>query len=489
MSTPSSPSRLPAWLEEELPLARLRELLEQAREGGHPELSWELGIHLDTLTEALREYGARLQALEEEKRQFAERLQREHQGYAQLRASMHELLDLHAFSRTISASFDLQDILQALLDLSRRLAEYRSCGVFLLGRGDQPLEAVVLRGEADHLRARVQAQWEDGIIAWILREGHPVVIEDEEDPARSFIHIPLRVRGEPLGFFALYCPKAKGDFTFGELESLDVLAGHAAVALENARLYTDLERAHQDLKESQHQLLLTAKQAAVGELAGGVAHEVNNPLQIILSRVQLMLAQHRESGRLSEDLRLIEHNVRRISRIIRALLGFARHNSQAQGWGPYDLAQALQQACTLVRHQLSTHLIEVEVDCPEDLPRLQGNVGELEQVFLNLILNAQNAMPKGGHLRITARRAGEGVELRFSDTGPGVSPENLDRIFEPFFTTRSSQGGTGLGLAVSQRIIANHGGALAVESPPGQGATFIIRLPLHSPAPTPDEKD
>ncbi len=481
MLTPSPPPRLPAWLEEELPLARLRELLEQARESGQRELSWELGIHLDTLDEAFRELGVRIQALEEEKRQFQERLQGEHQGYTQLRASMHELLDLHAFSRTISASFDLQDILHALLDLSLRLTEYHSCGVFFIGRGDRPLEPVALRGDGPRLCSRVQAQWEDGIIPWVLGEGHPVVIEDEEDASSSFIHIPLRVRGEQVGFFALYCPKAKGDFTLGELESLDVLASHAAVAMENARLYTDLESAHQELKESQRQLLLSAKQAAVGELAGGVAHEVNNPLQIILSRVQLMLMQHPDPGRLGDDLRLIEHNVKRISRITRALLGFARHNSQAEGWGPFDLGQAIQQACTLVRHQLAAHLIEVAIDCPEDLPQLQGNVGELEQVFLNLILNAQNAMPKGGHLQIAVRREAEVVELRFADTGIGIPPENLDRIFEPFFTTRSSQGGTGLGLAVSYRIITNHGGTLTVESPPGQGATFIIHLPLHPP--------
>ena len=487
MLTPSPPPRLPAWQEEELPLARLRGLLEQARENGQPELSWELGIHLDTIAEAFREYGVRIQALEEENRQSQERLQREHQGYAELRASMHELLDLHAFSRTISASFDLQDILHALFDLSGRSTEYRSCGVFFLGKADNLLEPVALRGEGPHLQSRVQAQWEDGIIAWVLREGHPVVIEDDEDAGCSFLHIPLRVRGEEVGFFSLYCARAKGDFTLGELESLDVLASHAAVAMENARLYTDLEGAHQELKESQHQLLLSAKQAAVGELAGGVAHEVNNPLQIILSRVQLMILQQAEAGRLSEDLKLIESNVKRISRIIRALLGFARHTSQAEGWGPFDLAPAIQQACTLVRHQLSTHLIDVDLDCPEDLPQLQGNVGELEQVFLNLVLNAQHAMPKGGQLRIGVRLEEEAVELRFADTGIGIPPENLDRIFEPFLTTRSNQGGTGLGLAVSYRIIENHGGTLTVESTPGQGATFVIRLPLHHPETPPTD--
>jgi len=475
---PRSDQPSAAGLEEELPLARIRELLEQVRERGQTEAAWELGIHLENLAEGLKESAVRVRALEDENRHLQERLAHGHREYAQLRESLHELRDLHELSQAISASFDIQDILAALLDLSGRIAQYHSCGVFALGPPDSAPRSLILRGDAGRLEDRARALWEDGVIGWILREGRPVVIEDEEVAGRSAILIPLRVRGEGVGFCVLSCPKAKGDFTFGELESLEVLASHAAVALENARLYTDLETAHRELQESQRQLLLSAKQAAIGELAGGVAHEVNNPLQIILSRVQLMLFQHRGEGSLAEHLRLIENNVKRISRITRALLGFARHNSEAAAWGPVNLPQALHQACTLVRHQLATHLIETSVDCPEDLPELMGNVGELEQVFINLILNAQNAMPRGGRLSIAARRQGEWVELRFADTGMGIPPENLDRIFEPFFTTRSDQGGTGLGLAVSFRIIENHGGTLTVESAPGQGATFIIRLPL-----------
>ena len=258
-----------------------------------------------------------------------------------------------------------------------------------------------------------------------------------------------------------------------------MLANQTAAAIENSRLYTDLETAHEQLKESQRQLFISAKLAAIGELAGGVAHEVNNPLQIILSRVQLMLVQHRGEEKVTAGLNLVENNVKRISRIIRALLGFARHNTKDMEWVGFDLAQSIQQACALVKHQLDARRIDIAVECEDDIPEMIGNVGELEQVFINLILNARNAMPEGGELRISARRDDDAVEVRFADTGTGVAPEHLDRIFEPFFTTRADEGGTGLGLAVSYRIIEMHQGSLTVESTPGEGATFTIRLPLN----------
>ena len=229
-------------------------------------------------------------------------------------------------------------------------------------------------------------------------------------------------------------------------------------------------------------MLISTKQAAIGELAGGVAHEVNNPLQIILSRVQLMCVQQRGNEKVVEGLQLIENNVKRISRIIRALLGFARHSSDVE-WGAFDLSLSLQQACALVKFQLDSRLIEVDLTGAEDIPEMVGNVGELEQVFLNLIINAQNAMPQGGRLHLGAQLQGDKVELRFADTGVGIAAEHLDRIFEPFFTTRADEGGTGLGLAVSYRIIEVHQGTLTVESEPGIGTTFIIRLPLQPQAP------
>ncbi|MEW6756362.1 MAG: ATP-binding protein, partial [Candidatus Latescibacterota bacterium] len=403
------------------------------------------------------------------------------QEYVELRASMDELLNLSELSETISSSFAVQDILSALMDLSGRFLACRGCGVFLWEEGGE-LQTVALRG-SEGLPEQVRACWEDGIIDWVMREGRPVVMEDldtlsRSTPEASFVVTPLRVRGKQLGVYALHCPKPKDDFTAGELDLLGVLANQAAIAIDNARLYTDLEEALRQLRESQSQILLSSKLAAVGELAGGVAHEVNNPLQIILSRVQLMLMQNQGAPRLVEGLRLIEANVKRISRIIRALLGFAGHNARNEDWTQFDLGQSLHQAHALVAHQLEKHLIRTTITCEEGLPPLLGNVGELEQVFINLLLNAQNAMPRGGELTITARRDGDGVEIRFADTGMGIEPEHLDRIFEPFYTTRAEEGGTGLGLAVSYGIIEVHQGTITVESEPGAGATFIVRLPF-----------
>ena len=483
--TPSSHNTpIPAAEPNDRPEDRLRELLERAR-ALDADLGWELGIHIDGLAESAKELEVRVRSLEEDNGHLQDRLARGRQEYAQLRESMDELLDLSELSETISTSFNVQDIVDSLMDLSGRFVPYESCGVFAF-RGDrEALEPMAVRGdEPENLQARVRAQWDDGIIDWVAREGRPVVIDDMETLTggevvpKSFVMIPLMVRGKPIGLFTLYCPKAKDDFTMGEIELLGVLANQTAVAIENSRLYTDLESAHERLVESQRQLLISARQAAIGELAGGVAHEVNNPLQIILSRVQLMVAQNRGREKIVQGLGLIENNVKRISRIIHALLGFASHSATEGQPVEFELGQALQQAFALVQHQLDAQLIAIDMDVDEGLPALQGDVGEMEQVFINLILNAQNAMPGGGRLRISGRMDGDAVEIRFSDTGPGIEPEHLDRIFEPFFTTRAEEGGTGLGLAVSYRIVETHGGSLTVESEPGRGATFIVRLPL-----------
>ena len=473
----------PSTADWELPLDRIRELLAHYKGKVPEDVTWELGIHIDTLSEAVKESIARQRGVEEENRQLHERLHGERRDYAELRASMDELLNLHELSETISFSFDIEDILVSLIDLSGRFVEYLSCGVFALDEEQSRLVPLTLRGESG-LVEHLEAQWEDGIIDWVLREGRPVVIEDMETvqqrglDKRSTVLVPMIARGKQVGVYVLYCSRAKDEFTAGEIDLLGVLASQATIAIENSRLYTDLEATHTQLKDSQHQIMLSAKFAAIGELAGGVAHEVNNPLQIILSRVQLMTLQNKDDAKVVKGLNLIEHNVKRISRIIRALLGFAGHNAQESGWEEFDVAQALRQALALVGHQLEKGLIETSFECEPELPLLTGNIGELEQVFINLIINAQNAMADGGALNIEVRREGEQLEVRFADTGCGIAPKHLDRIFEPFYTTRADEGGTGLGLAVSYRIVERHQGKLTVESAPGKGTTFIIRLPL-----------
>lgn len=466
---------------------RARQLLQRLA-GQDSEAAWEVGLHLDTLTESEKELQVRVAALEETNHNLQERLTSGVREYAQLRASMDELLNLHELSEAISTSFDIEDILDQLMILSGRVVAFDGAGVFALVEEGARLEAISMRGDGELLQSRVRTQWEDGIVDWVLREGRPIVIDDlESAEGHTFVFVPLRVRGKQIGLYALHCTKVKDDFTQSEIEMLGVLANQTAAAMENSKLYTDVEAAHGRLKQQQRQLLLSAKQAAIGELSGGVAHEVNNPLQIILSRVQLMVAQQKRSGaedaKLLDGLALIENNVKRISRIIRALLGFASHNTIEAAGQLFSIAAAVQQACALTRHQLDQRMIGIDIRVAEDLPEIFGNVGEIEQVFINLLLNAENAMSSGGggQLAVDARHEGDWLEIRFQDDGPGISPEHSDRIFEPFFTTRADSGGTGLGLAVSYRIIENHGGTITVESEIGAGACFIIRLPIPPP--------
>ena len=332
----------------------MRELLEQLKGETQEEIGWELGIHYDTLAEGIREFAVRTHGLEEENRHLSDRLARGQQEYVELRESMDELLNLHELSEAISFSFHIEDILDALMNLSKRFLDYESCGVFSLDQVNETLTPMSLRTGAVELEPQVRSQWEDGIIDWVLKERRPVVVEDidtldrGEDGECSSVIIPLIVGGKKIGIYTLYCRKSKDSFTAGEIELLGVLANQTAVAIENSRLYTDLQTAHDQLVESQRQLLLSAKFAAIGELAGGVAHEVNNPLQIILSRVQLMLAQNRANEKVLDGLGLVENNVKRISKIIRALLGFSRHNSEATDWGAFDIGKAISQACDLV---------------------------------------------------------------------------------------------------------------------------------------------
>ncbi|MBT3346160.1 MAG: GAF domain-containing protein [Gemmatimonadetes bacterium] len=485
MTTPESMAPPSDPLPPTDPAVRARELLQALGEaGGDREAAWELTLLLDSLAEDRSELNVRVQALEVENRALQERLDLGHKDYAQLRASMDELLNLHELSEAISTSLNLEDAFDALMRLSARVVDFDAAGIFALDREGARLDAMALRGQGEQLEERLRSQWDDGIVDWVLRERRPIVFDDIESAGDiCFVLIPLLVRGKDIGLFALHCTRAKDDFTLGEIELLGVLANQTAAAIENSRLYTDLESAHGRLKESQRQVLLSAKQAAIGELAGGVAHEVNNPLQIILSRVQLMVVKHGDDERLRDGLALIENNVKRISRIIRALLGFATHNRTDAEGQPFALETAIQQACALTRHQMESKLIEVDVQIQQDMPSAVGSVGELEQVFINLILNAANAMGSNGHLSIDAHVEDQWLEARIADTGEGIEPEHLDRIFEPFFTTRADEGGTGLGLAVSYRIVENYGGSITVDSEPGTGSTFIVRLPVPGAVP------
>jgi len=245
---------------------------------------------------------------------------------------------------------------------------------------------------------------------------------------------------------------------------------------EKERLYLDLETRLVELRETQSQLIQSAKLAAVGELAAGVAHELNNPLTSIMGFSNLLLWDAAPDDAMREDLETIVSEANRARTIVRNLLTFAR---QVESYPENsDLNQVLQETLALVRRHIESDGIEVVEQYAPDLPTLRLDVGRMKQVFLNLINNAHQAMAQGDRLFISSQQEGEELVVRIRDTGRGIPEEHRGQIFEPFFTTKPVGQGTGLGLSVSLGIVHDHGGRIEVESQVGQGSTFTVWLPI-----------
>jgi hypothetical protein len=227
------------------------------------------------------------------------------------------------------------------------------------------------------------------------------------------------------------------------------------------------------------------KLAALGTLSAGIAHEVNNPIGIITSRVEVMLLEaddHALPEAVRGDLQVILRHARRVAGITQALLSFARQSSGARG--PVSLNRIAEDIVQIAGKDMSRARVEVSLQLDESLPPLVGDANALGQVLLNLLTNARMAMPDGGRITVetTHLPAEAAVRMTVRDSGSGIAPEVLPKIFDPFFTTKPE--GTGLGLAISHGIVQDHGGTIEVRSEPGGGATFILTFPLAGVAPS-----
>jgi len=247
---------------------------------------------------------------------------------------------------------------------------------------------------------------------------------------------------------------------------------------EFSRLALAFNRALGEIATRQEQLVQSGKMAAVGTLTSGIAHELNNPLNNIGLTVEALIDDD-GSYTAAERRRMLEQvytQVERAGGTVRNLLDFTRKDRSA--FTHLAVADVVQSAARLVANEAVLAGVDWAIRIPDELPPIRGNPHELQQVFLNLFLNAIQAMPEGGTLRVGARPDGEdGVRIDVSDNGTGIAPEHLEEIFDPFFTTGKPGEGTGLGLSVTLGIIEKHGGTIAVESEVGSGSTFSLRLP------------
>ena len=399
-----------------------------------------------------------------------------------------ELAALLRSSRTVMADLNLQQILNRIVEEAAQISGCPDVNVLLVDRQAGVLHVGAVHGAP--LTSGPTIPLERTLSGLVAHTGRPVVSEDAATDPRNFLAgrdrpagpvaylgLPITVREETLGVLTFSTTKPRR-YSEEELAYLTSFADQAAIAIEHARLFAELNLSYQDLRQAQDELVRSEKLRALGQMAAGIAHDLNNALAAILGQVQL-LGMGAVDPVVQEGLSRLETVAMDGAQIVRRLQGFARQQP-LEPLGPCDLTLVVQEAVELTRPswrdepQRRGIVIEVDTDLPP-LPPVLGQPAEIREALTNLVLNAVDAMPRGGQLRIRGRVDGDWVVLMVDDTGVGMSEEVRKRIFDPFFTTKGKLG-TGLGLSVVYGIMERHGGRIEVASAPGRGTSFTLRF-------------
>ena len=409
-----------------------------------------------------------------------------------------EALALFRLSQATTSSLTTDGVIKVIPDHVAEITDADAVWILLFHPDLQRLKLVAARGLADPNALNLAFLPGEGTLGEVFQKEKILFLPDvrqdhhlgrgnplENSGVTSMIGIPLIVKGKAIGVMALFSPAGgkEGPMKQDRLDFLSTIASQVAIAIDNAKLYQDLEQKVTELKRLQGQLIQTEKLSAIGELVSGVAHEINNPLTSVVGFTQLLL-ETAENPRDREFLEKIFSEAMTCSEIIRNLLTFARRHPAEKSYN--GINEILRKALELKMYQLETDGIEVVEKLAEDLPSAFIDPHQIQQVFFNIINNAHQALVEkkkstGEVLKLiitSELRKGE-VIIYFQDTGPGILPDVLPKVFEPFFTTKEVGVGTGLGLSISYGIVKEHGGEILVESELGEGVTFIVVLPLN----------
>ena len=409
----------------------------------------------------------------------------------------------------------IEDLLSHVLERTMRAVSAGIGSIMLLDRERRTLRVAVGRGLQETGRGPVEVKVGEGIAGKVVEMGEAVVVEDiEKDPrfgqtndprygGGSFICMPLRVAERIVGVVNLskkeVAPGTTGVFSQTDLQFLNALATYTAYAVDNARLFEEAQQAAQRLQEvvedqklrltlAQQQMIQAAKLSALGELVAGVAHELNNPLTVLVGASDILEQQAPEA--LKEYAQMIRESTDAARHIVRGLLTFGRQMPLERRHVMLD--ELIEKVLSLTAADLRIESVKVDRDMAADLPPVWADGNQLQQVLLNLVTNAKQAMAEQPEserrLRVTTRALSpDRVRISLEDTGPGIPAEVLPKIFDPFVTTKGSAG-TGLGLSISYGIIREHGGLIMADSRPGHGATFTIDLPVGSAGGSADDR-
>ena len=458
----------------------------------------------------------------------------------ELGSRVYELIIIRELIEAASKSREIDELLNLLLEKVMAATHSLTGSVFKVEQDTERFRIVATRGLTPDPTQSLYLDIKESIANHVLHNRQPLLVENIETDSRtrrpnnpkygspSFLMMPVLADGQIIAVLNLARKEKNSVYNEHDKQIATVMVGEVGFALENIMLHAEiknyvenlqkrtdemesanqqlnqeveqrkqaevaLNEAYADLKQTQAQLVQSGKLTSIGELAAGVAHELNQPLMVIRGQAQMLLKNQAADSEVFEDLSIIERNTKRVMRIIDHLRTFSRQSQS--DFQPVNVNRIIEESFLLIEEQLRLSGIDVERKYLENLPTVYGDINQLEQVLLNLITNARDAIEKRRSLEkdppdqikdeITVETCinatdPEWIEIYVKDTGEGVSSEVLNKIFDPFFTTKEVGKGTGLGLSISYGIIKDHKGDIEVIDTGDVGTTFCIRLPKHN---------
>ncbi|MBU0677638.1 MAG: FHA domain-containing protein [Verrucomicrobia bacterium] len=414
-----------------------------------------------------------------------------------------DLEALYRVGRIINSTLEVSILISQLVStIFQELQRVGRCSIHLLDDEGDGLRCVAskIRGGGDTHDAQSISKT---IVQQVLREKRAVLTYDAmsgngpsdsiaELNIHSAICAPLQTQERIIGIIHADSTNPAERLTKEDMRLLAAVGAYAGVAIENAKLYGQLardkgalQRANEELRNAQQLLIQSEKMAAIGQLASGVVHDVKTPMMVIMGYAHIIRekvgpllsdADHRDLNKYIDN---IEESVSHTDKVIKGLLEFAKPGKPSTVH--INVNDLLRETLEFLRAPLCNSRTKLTTVFADGLPAISVDVNQIKQVFINIVMNAIQAMGEKGSLTVTTERAerdGESfVGIAFTDTGPGMTEDQQSQIFDPFYTTKAAGEGTGLGLSITYSIVKNHGGVIEVKSSPGQGATFRILLP------------
>ena len=418
---------------------------------------------------------------------------------------VYKLSTLSEVTELVSRIPDIKEVLQVVLHRAMTAVHSKIGSIMLLDPQTQTLRIAAAEGLEDAVVAGTTIRLGEGIAGKVAQTGEPVLVEDVEHDERfnkindpkydtsSFISMPLRAQDRIIGVLNLSRKSDQKAFSELDAKFLSTLLGHIGFAVENARLLKEAKEAALKLRQvvhekssqlelAQQQLRQSGKFSAPHHLIARMSHELRTPLTTALGYAQLLVGKVEDKQLRQAALRIF-YETQRATDTVRNLLAFVEQPRPDKH--PENLNNILSKALERKAYDLRSSNIEVQADLSPDLPAIQLDAPQFQQVFLHILNNACQAMAEYGttrKLRLQTCQAGQHLRVEIADTGPGIAPEHLQHVFTPFFTTKSQGKGMGLGLSIARDIIRAHQGTITLKSQEGEGTTVVMELPLEAAA-------